>query len=62
MESIYLVGIILANILFSLKGFNDVFFFKKYQFHVGSIRAGEQIRMISSAFLHIQRILDSSLL
>ena len=52
MESIYLVGIILANILFSLKGFNDEFFFRKYQFHVGSIRAGEQIRMVSSAFLH----------
>jgi len=52
MESIYLVGIILANILFSLKGFNDEYFFRKYQFHVGSIRAGEQIRMISSAFLH----------
>ena len=52
MESLYLVGIILANILFSLKGFNDEYFFRKYQFHVGSIRAGEQIRMISSAFLH----------
>lgn len=52
MENIFLVGIIVINVLFSLKGFNDEAFFRKYQFHVGSIRAGEQIRMISSAFLH----------
>lgn len=47
-----LIVIILANILFSYKGFNDLFFFRKYDFHIGSIRAGEQIRMFSSAFLH----------
>ncbi len=27
-------------------------FFRKYEFHIGSIRAGEQFRMFSSAFLH----------
>lgn len=37
---------------FSYKGFTDVSFFRKFEFHIGSIRAGEQIRMISSAFLH----------
>ncbi len=47
-----LIVIILANVLFSYKGFNDLFFFRKYDFHIGSIRAGEQIRMFSSAFLH----------
>ncbi len=47
-----LIVIILANVLFSYKGFNDMFFFRKYDFHIGSIRAGEQIRMFSSAFLH----------
>ena len=47
-----LILIIAANILFSFKGFNDPSFFRKYQFHIGSIRAGEQVRMISSAFLH----------
>jgi membrane associated rhomboid family serine protease len=26
--------------------------FRKYEFHMGSVRAGEQIRLISSAFLH----------
>jgi membrane associated rhomboid family serine protease len=47
-----LVGIIVANVLISYKGFNDLAFFRKYEFHVGSIRSGEQIRMLSSGFLH----------
>jgi membrane associated rhomboid family serine protease len=47
-----LIAVIVANVLFSYKGFNDLSFFRKYEFHVGSIRAGEQIRMISSGFLH----------
>lgn len=46
------IFIIVATVLFSYKGFNDLTFFRKYQFHIGSIRAGEQIRMISSGFLH----------
>ncbi|MEO7978416.1 rhomboid family intramembrane serine protease [Flavobacterium sp.] len=48
-----LIGIIVVNVLISYKGFNDVAFFRKYEFHVGSIRSGEQIRMISSGFLHV---------
>ena len=52
MFNIYLLGIIIANVLISLKGFKDQLFYRKYQFHVGSIRSGEQIRMISSGFLH----------
>ena len=48
-----LIGIIVANVFISYKGFNDYTFFRKYEFHVGSIRAGEQIRMISSGFLHV---------
>jgi len=48
-----LIGIIVANVLFSYKGFNDYAFFRKYEFHVGSIRSGEQIRMFSSGFLHV---------
>ena len=50
--STILIVIIAATILFSLKGFNDVAFFRKYEFHIGSIRAGEQIRMVTSGFLH----------
>lgn len=56
MNDIFVLVIIAANILFSLKGFNDEFFFRKYQFHVGSIKAGEQIRMLTSAFLHVDFI------
>lgn len=44
-----LIGI---NVLVSYKGFNDMHFFRKYEFHIGSIRAGEQYRMFTSAFLH----------
>lgn len=51
--NIILIAIIVANILISYKGFNDFSFFRKYEFHVGSIRAGEQIRMVSSGFLHV---------
>ena len=47
------IGIIALNVLISYKGFNDISFFRKYEFHVGSIKAGEQIRMLSSAFLHV---------
>jgi membrane associated rhomboid family serine protease len=47
-----LIAIIVANVLISYKGFNDFSFFRKYEFHIGSIRAGEEIRMLSSGFLH----------
>lgn len=50
--STVLIVIVVATVLFSYKGFNDVAFFRKYEFHIGSIRAGEQIRMFSSGFLH----------
>ena len=47
-----LIALIVVNVLISYKGFNDLSFFRKYEFHVGSIRGGEQIRMLSSGFLH----------
>lgn len=56
MDNIFVLVIIVANVLISLKGFNDSSFFRKFEFHVGSIRSGEQIRMISSAFLHVDFI------
>lgn len=52
MMNTILLLIIGANILFSYKGFTDLYFFRKYDFHIGSIKAGDQIRMFSSAFLH----------
>ncbi|MCB0443395.1 MAG: rhomboid family intramembrane serine protease [Flavobacterium sp.] len=51
--SIALIVIIAANVLVSFKAFDDQFFFRKYEFHIGSIRAGEHLRMITSAFLHV---------
>lgn len=50
--SLLLIVIIGITALVSYKGFNDFDFFRKYEFHIGSIRAGEQIRMITSGFLH----------
>ncbi len=47
-----LIAIIAITTIISYKGFNDLAFFRRYEFHVGSIRAGDQIRMVSSAFLH----------
>jgi membrane associated rhomboid family serine protease len=51
--SIALIVIIAANALISFKAFEDQFFFRKYEFHIGSIRSGEHLRMITSAFLHV---------
>ena len=45
--------IIVANVLFSMKGFKDQFFFNKYKFQVGAIKNGEKVRLLSSAFLHV---------
>ncbi len=50
------IAIILANILASMKGFSDFSFFEKYKFNIGGIRRGEQIRMLSSGFLHIDNM------
>lgn len=49
---IFLLVLIGINAVVSFKGFNDSEFFRKYEFHVGSIRSGEQIRMLTSGFLH----------
>lgn len=54
MQTLHLVTIVIiaANIIVSMKGFNDRSFFEKYKFNIGGIRRGEQIRMFTSAFLH----------
>lgn len=51
--NIVLLVILAANVLISYKAFNDTLFFRKYEFHIGSIRSGEQFRMFSSGFLHV---------
>jgi membrane associated rhomboid family serine protease len=47
------IAIIAVNVLISLKGFSDFSFFEKYKFNIAGIRRGEQIRMFSSGFLHV---------
>ncbi|MFQ3305524.1 MAG: membrane associated rhomboid family serine protease [Polaribacter sp.] len=45
--------IIIANVLVSMKGFNDYSFLDKFKFQVGKILSGEKIRMFTSGFLHV---------
>lgn len=47
------IGIIAANVLVSLRGFNDVSFFERYKFGIGEIKAGQKERIITSGFLHV---------
>jgi len=47
--------IILANIIFSYKGFKDRYFFDKYKFNPFAVKNGETIRYISSGFLHVNQ-------
>ena len=51
--NIILLVIIVINALISYKGINDSYFFRKHEFHIGSIKSGEQLRIISSGFLHV---------
>ncbi len=55
MENIHFatLAIIVANVLISLRGFKDFSFFEKYKFNIAGIRRGEQFRMLSSGFLHL---------
>ena len=46
------LGLIVANFLATVKGFQDDSFFNKYKFQVGKILNGEKIRMVTSGFLH----------
>ena len=47
------IAVILANILVSLRGFNDTVFFDRYKFSIGGIKAGQRERALTSGFLHV---------
>lgn len=47
------IVIIAANVLVSLKGFNDTSFFDRYKFNIGAINAGQKDRTVTSGFLHV---------
>ena len=52
--SIVALVVIGLNVLVSWKGFNDLAFFEKYKFQVGSILYNkEYYRILSSGFLHV---------
>lgn len=48
--------IIIANVVVSIKGFNDYSFLDKYKFQVSSILNGEKIRTLTAGFLHVDWI------
>ena len=45
--------LIILNIYFSYRGFNNINFFNKYKFNPTFIKKGEAIRYVSSGFLHV---------
>lgn len=47
------IVVIAANILVSIKGFNDMSFFERYKFGIAPIQAGQKERMLTSGFLHV---------
>ena len=47
------IAIIAANVLVSLRGFNDTGFFERYKFSIGGIKAGQKERTLTSGFLHV---------
>ncbi|WP_271407250.1 rhomboid family intramembrane serine protease [Tenacibaculum soleae] len=52
MSQIILI-LIVANVLASYKGFNDIVFFDRYKFQIQKILNGEKLRMLTSGFLHV---------
>lgn len=50
------IVIIAANIIISFKGFTDYYFKDRYMFHIGSIQRGEKDRLITSGFLHTDKM------
>ncbi|MEM6719651.1 MAG: rhomboid family intramembrane serine protease [Bacteroidota bacterium] len=46
------IAIIVANVLPSLKGFDDQYFLNKYLFNISAIKNGQHFRMFTSGFLH----------
>ena len=52
MSQIILI-LIVANVLVSYKGFNDIVFFDRYKFQIQKILNGEKLRMLTSGFLRV---------
>lgn len=50
--NITFIIILIATVAISYKGFNDSSFFNRYKFNVGAVQSGDNIRLLSSGFLH----------
>ena len=50
--NITFIIILVATVAISYKGFNDSSFFNRYKFNVGAVQSGDNIRLLSSGFLH----------
>ena len=48
-----LVLILIINIFTSILGFKNQSFFNKYKFQIGKIKSGENFRLLTSGFLHV---------
>jgi membrane associated rhomboid family serine protease len=47
--------LIAVNALVSFKGFSDRLFLERYKFQIGPILQGDQLRMLTSGFLHVDQ-------
>ena len=47
--------LIAVNALVSFKGFSDRLFLERYKFQIGPILLGDQLRMLTSGFLHVDQ-------
>lgn len=47
------IGIIAANVIVSLRGFNEPAFFNRYALSIRAIQAGQRERTVTSGFLHV---------
>ncbi len=54
MDSVIFI-LIGVNALVSFKGFSDRLFIERYKFQIGPILKGDQIRMLTSGFLHVDQ-------
>ena len=51
--STIILALIITNLLISLKGFNDTVFFNRFKFNIAAVKLGQNYRVITSAFLHV---------
>lgn len=51
--NIHTLIVIIANLIVSIRGFRDDYFFNRYKFNISTIKSGDSKRLLSSGFLHV---------